>query len=180
MEGARGACSGTCLGECEGSCTVEAGGECEGICEGECNKPLVDKHCVGVASIGDSASDCAASCEAGLISELECQAPSVEVAIDTPNNADAAELLKSVLARHLPEILGSRALQINPGNIAKSSDRAKPLIDALVPTLEAAGEGVSGKSKSCAEETSKNGQTAISAIPTIMSATDYAKRINAD
>ncbi len=180
MEGARGACGGTCLGECQGSCTVEAAGECEGICEGECDKPLVEKHCVGTVSIPDSASDCAASCGAGLLSELTCQPPSIEVTIEAAKNEDAAELLKTALTQHLPEILASRAIQTNPKEVEKISSRAKSLIEALVPELEALGDEVSGKSKTCAEETTKNSQTALSALPTIMSATDYARGINAD
>src|SRR5690606_15623951 len=111
---------------------------------------------------------------------LTCVVPSVDVTIKSPKNSDAAELLKSALTSHLPEILASRALQLSPDDVGRNAERAKALITALLPGLEESGDEVSGKSKSCAEDTTQNGQTAISALPTIMSATDYARRVNAD
>lgn len=175
LEGARGECGGVCQGQCDGACTVEAAGECEGTCAGSCDQKLVETQCEGPFELTEGVDDCSQSCLAGLLANLKCQKPSVEVSIESPANEEAAQLLAAAVRSHLPGLLASRALNISPDRLSAAGDHAQGLLEAMAPLFKAQ-EEPNGKAVSCSEESEKNGASAISALPTLLSASDQARQ----
>jgi hypothetical protein len=127
-----GAIRGECRGKCEGGCTTKTE-TCGGLCTGHCSKPWGDVDCGAGFANTSAQGQCEAFCATRADRKATCTPARVEVRVERPKDAAAAQRFAATLERHLPTV--ARLAQGMRGRIATASTKNQGVVAEGVKAL---------------------------------------------